>query len=473
MRRQVTYATTDTSPCGGRRVVVAELLLFTLLVAAACGVNPIHEPPPLLPTATATELPLPAAQPDRSALYYLVSDDPLKGTVAGALALSDGSVLWRTPVVQGLTHTAAIGGGIVYIGEGSQGRLLPDQFPMEALSEANGALLWQSRFPATAVAPLAENGDLVFVQVDGLIPPPTPVPSPNSEPTPAPPPPPNAILALRAGQSAPLWRLDVPGDILPWATADDSTLYAIVSGLDPSAPLFGDLTAIDTVDGHVRWQLPLQSPPPSYSVPVESDGVLYFSEQYCACRTLIPSTMLAVRASDGKVLWQKTAPDGVVTAGTVVTGGMVSYDFVRANNDPGGGIIALRAADGSPGWQVSWPSAVPDGFAGGEGVLYAATVAPSGQWGQLAVAAFDAQTGAQLFDLPVPQLPVQLDSPPGQGAFQEAGGTLYFVSPGNPIATGATAQLVSVVLALRASDGSLKWARRLDGDVEPSIFVVP
>ncbi|HEV2332442.1 MAG TPA: hypothetical protein VGV16_04705, partial [Gammaproteobacteria bacterium] len=89
------------------------------------------------------------------------------------------------------------------------------------------------------------------------------------------------------------------------------------------------------------------------------------------------------------------------------------------------------------------------------------------------VAAYDAQTGAQLFDRPVPRLPVQLDSPPGQGAFQETGGTLYFASPGNPIATGATAQSVSVVLALRASDGSLKWARRLDGDVEPSIFVVP
>ncbi len=283
----------------------------------------------------------------------------------------------------------------------------------------------------------------------------------------------DAILALRAGQIAPLWRLDVPGDIAPWAMADDSTLYAMVSGLDPSAPPFGDLSAIDARDGKVRWQLALQSTLPSYSVPVESGGVLYFSEQYCACRSLIPSTMLAVRASDGKVLWQKTAPDGVVTTGTVVTGGMVSYSYARANNDPGGGIIALHAADGSPGWQVSWPSAIPDGFVGGDGVLYAATVAPSGREGQLAVVAYNVQTGAPLFDRPLPRLPVQLDSPSGQGGFQEAGGTLYFVSPGNPIATGPTAQLVSMVLALRASDGSPKWARTLDGDIEPTFFVVP
>jgi outer membrane protein assembly factor BamB len=470
---RATSATAETSSRGKRRVALVVLLLLTLLVAAACGVsNPIHQPVPLTPTPSPTAPPLPAAQPDRSALYYLVSDDPLKGTVAGALALSDGSVLWHTPVVQGLTHAAAIGGGIVYIGEGSQGRPLPDELPMEALSEANGALLWQSRFPATAVAPLAESGGLVFVQADNLISPPTPVPSPNTEPTPTPPPP-NAIFALRAGQRVPLWRLDIPGDIFPWAVAGDGALYAIVSGLDPSAPTFGDLTAIDVLDGHVRWQLPLQSPPPAYTFPVESGGVLYFSEQYCDCHSLIPSTMLAVRASDGKVLWQKTAPDGAVTLETVVTGGMVSFSYARANNDPGGGIIALHAADGSPGWQVSWPSALPDGISGGNSMLYAATVAPSGNAGQLAVAAYDAQTGAQLFDRPLPRLPVQLDSPPGPGAFQEVDGTLYFISPGNPIATGGIARLVSMVLALRASDGSLKWARVLDGDVEPTFFVVP
>jgi hypothetical protein len=100
-------------------------------------------------------------------------------------------------------------------------------------------------------------------------------------------------------------------------------------------------------------------------------------------------------------------------------------------------------------------------------------VAPSGREGQLAVVAYNVQTGAPLFDRPLPRLPVQLDSPPGQGGFQEAGGTLYFVSPGNPIATGPSAQLVSMVLALRASDGSPRWARTLDGDIEPTFFVVP
>src|SRR5260221_625422 len=282
-----------------------------------------------------------------------------------------------------------------------------------------GGLLGRSGRPARAAAPGGERGDLVWVKVEGLIPPATPVPSPNTEPTPAPPPPPNAILALRAGQIAPLWRLDVPGDIAPWALADDSTLYAMVSGLDPSAPPFCDLSSIDARDCNVRWQLALQSTLPSYSVPVESGGGLFFSGQYCACRSLIPSTMLAVRASDGKVLWQKTAPDGVVTTGIVVTGGMVSYSYARANNDPGGGIIALHAADGSPGWQVSWPSAIPDSVVGGDGVLYAATVAPSGREGQLAVVAYNVPTGAPLFDRPLPRLPVQLDSPPGQGRSEE------------------------------------------------------
>ena len=470
--RQATNATVDTLLHGMRRVAVALILLPPLLVAVACAVsNPVHEPPPVSPTPSPTMPPLPPAQADRSALYYL-SADPLKGTTVGALGLRDGARHWSS-LVPGMADAAAVGGGIVYVGEGSQGRPLPDEIPMQALSEAGGTLLWQSRFPASAASPLAVSGPLVLVQIDGIVPPPTPLPLPNApEPTPAPPPPPNAIMALGSANGAPLWRLDVPGGIAQWAGVSNGVLYVVVSGLDPSSPLGGDLTAIDVRDGHVRWQVPLQSPLIPTSDPIESGGVLYFSEQYCDCRALIPSTMLAVRASDGRVLWQMTAPDGAVTTGVVVTGGMVSYSYTLAHG-PGGGIVALHASDGSPAWQVSWSSVAPDGFAGGGGVLYAIAEASSGASSGLAVASFDAQTGALLFDRPVPRLPVQLDGTPGEGTLQEAGGTLYFVSPAMPVQTGATAQLVSVALALRASDGSLTWARALDGNVERSFFVVP
>ena len=453
-------------------LALALLLLLALLVTSACGMNnPIHEPPPLRPTSTPTELPLPQAGPDHSALYYL-SSDPLKGTTLGALGVRDGTSLWLG-VVPGIADSAVIGGGIVYVGEGSQGRPLPGEIPMEALSESNGALLWQSHFPAAAIAPLAVSDSLVFVQANGVIPPPTPLPLPNTPtPTPTPPPLPNAIIALRAGYSAPLWHRDMPGAIFPWAIADDNALYAVIGNPDPSALLGDDLTAIDARDGHTRWQLPLQSALPAFTAPVESGGVLYFSEQYCACHTLVPSTMLAVRASDGKVLWQKTAPDAVVTEETVVTGGIVSFSYTHANG-LGGGFIALHAADGSPAWQVSWSSITPDGFAGSNGALYAAVETPSGRASQLALVAYDARSGAQIFDRPLPRLPVQLDSTPGGGTLREAGGTLYFVSPGMPIQSGSAARLVSMTLALRASDGSLSWARMLDGNVEPSFFVVP
>lgn len=471
--RQAAKTSLLTSSRGEQRVAGVALLLLTLLVAGACGTrNSIHEPPPVTPTPTPTALPLPPARPDRSALYYVSSGAP-QGTVVGGLGPRDGISLWRSSV-PGITADVAIGGGTVYVGEGPQGRLLPAEVPMEALSEANGGALWRSQLPAAAVAPLAVRGELVFVQVAGLTPPPTPWPLPNTPtPTPAPPPAPNAIMALRAGQSAPLWRVDVLGDIFPWAVADDNALYAVIGGPD-STILSADLTAIDAHDGRVRWRVPLQSVLPAYSAPVESGGVLYFSEQYCACRTLIPSTLLAVRASDGRVLWQRTAPDGAVTTGAVVvTRGIVGYSYTRANGVGGGGIIALHIADGTPAWQVSWSSKASDGLAGGDGMLFVALATPAGDESKLTVAAYDTRTGTQLFERPLPQLPVRFESTAVAGALQEAGGTLYFVSPGMPAQTGGTAQLVSVALALRASDGSLKWAQTLDGNVQPNFVVVP
>src|SRR5258707_2618240 len=71
--RRATNAIAETSVHRERRVVAATLLLLTLLLAEACGVNPIHEPSQLALTPTPTALPLPAARPDRSALYYRFS----------------------------------------------------------------------------------------------------------------------------------------------------------------------------------------------------------------------------------------------------------------------------------------------------------------------------------------------------------------------------------------------------------------
>src|SRR5260221_3430254 len=252
----------------------------------------------------------------------------------------------------------------------------------------------------------------------------------------------------------------------PSATACSTWSPRLELTATSTTPPTYSLLALDTGTGKPLWQLALQSPLGGSSAPVLSAGVLYLAEQYFQASTgYTPrSVILAIKASDGTVLWQ-TTPVAAAAGNVVVSDGTVCYSYISVNGSRGG-IVALHVADGSLSWQATTQSGGPVPLAAGNGVLYAVD---QGKWAlvglQLTLHAYDASTGKSIFEQPFPSLPVQL-VPDAYMQLQVVGGAIYLVTWGVPAQTSsptAERQQMSVVLALSASDGSLKWDHTSDG----------
>jgi outer membrane protein assembly factor BamB len=181
---------------------------------------------------------------------------------------------------------------------------------------------------------------------------------------------------------------------------------------------------------------------------------------------------VAIRGSDGAILWQKAPPGVIATGPVVVAAGHVCFGY-SLFNAPGGGIMALRASDGSPAWQTSLPNIPQVELAGGAGARYS-LLPGAGASGLPSLTAYSASTGKALYQHPFPSLPVQFIP-----AFEQppvvTGGTLYVVAPAEP-ATGPPSktgpQPLTVLMALNASNGGLKWYRTFDAFIAQTPVVV-
>lgn len=442
-----------------RRSIVALLAIGGLLAATACDTN----------STTTLHATTSTPQQVHGALYvFATNQGPTgpAGTDVYALDLSAGKLLWHSPR-SGTEAGAAIGGGTLYLGTAQAGSALP-QGALETLNASTGMSGWQKMQSPGIYVPLAASSDAVFTDAFTFV---------NSQG-----PPRESVQALRASDGAPLWSFAVgqPGAAAtsPTATLGDGALYLVTASEATATfkalPTY-TLLALDTGTGKPLWRLALQSSLPVFTAPVLSNGVLYLSEQYFpgAGPGSPPSSfILAVRVRDGAVLWRST-PLGA-SGSVVVSGGMVYYSYGLMDG-PGGGIVALRAADGSSSWQATTQSGGPVPLAAGDGVLYTAEQSKSATAVVLKLHAYDASTGRTIFERPFPSLPIQPDLGPGS-PLQVVAGSIYLVVTGVSAQTGTLAtppQPVSIVLALNASDGSLKWGRTLLGAAGPSYFVVP
>ena len=352
-----------------------------------------------------------------------------------ALRASDGAQLWHTTSNGPEISTPVVANGVVYVGT-QEARVL-------ALRAGSGTQLWQySDNYVGLFSPQLVNG-VLYVSTNGVQP--------------------GDVYALRASDGRLLWRYEA-------STTLNST--TVINGVAYITSQDGTLTALRTTDGHKLWQRALGSGNlGTMWEPVQAQGgILYVAmtrmsaptastsspgllpqalaigsllwENFQAVQT-IPhkegvSTLYAIRASDGTMLWHFTmnsGKNGIVGWLSVEAG--VVYASVMDASKPDtstGHLYALRSTTGSVLWHHDDKNTSPSGAVLSNGVIYASAYS---QDRNDVVYALRARDGSLLWrhamGLPVYNAPVL------------NGATVYVGT-----ADGS-------VYALRADNGAVKW----------------
>ncbi len=309
-------------------------LLALALVAVACGAN--H----------ATGRPPPAAFPRA----YVVST-----TTVSAWRMDTGTRLWQMSLVPGAaTPQSVINGTTLYIADGA----------VSAVRVTDGHVLWTVALPDAAQesAPIVANGD-VFVDTS------------------------MELYAFQATDGTLLWRYDHPL-AMPDLVADGATLYLASN----------DVIALNASDGTNRWEATLAEgmyttqaaqaltlAGPTLYVQTQSDAVFALDAQTGAQRWVFQSpgglsapvigsgtvyvatfvapvvaqgagaptyTVLALKPSDGSVLWHTTLTPTDALGSTTPAPILMNTTLYVLAGPTGGDVIALRTSDGSRLWDV-------------------------------------------------------------------------------------------------------------------------
>jgi len=201
---------------------------------------------------------------DATAVY---TDAAGCGVTLTALRASDGHALWQWQVGTG-GATPALAGNVLYVNE------YGDVYAVDA---SNGVPIWHKQTGSTSnnSFALVANG-IVYAVVDF------------------------SVYALRAGDGSQVWRSGVGGNLLePSLAADGGALYAVDTR--------GSAYAMRAADGSIAWTIKPASG--GYVRQAARDGIVYLDS--ASIGGVSPSSIVAVRASDGTALWQRQVGVGV------------------------------------------------------------------------------------------------------------------------------------------------------------------
>jgi outer membrane protein assembly factor BamB len=468
---------------GGTVFLVLVVILASVLSSRS---QPLHQPshsrPVPVPTAMSRSIPTPAATPINAPVW---SDHNVNLTIADgvayagtsddavyALHTSDGSLLWHTGIDGSVEELPVVANGVIYVDSfvglngpahlyalrASDGTVLwhyssnsyisrptldsgvvyiaSQGDGVTALRASGGARLWH--FPGSAYqTPSVVNGVLyVNASVDGQS---------------------GIVYALRASDGTVLWRYSTSGSV-DTLTVQNREVYVFSQN---------KLSALRASDGHQLWNRPMDAT--FYQSPQLFAGVIYFMATKISLETptarstgLLPQTMAvgsllwsngqaiavkettplkegkssvyAIRASDGTVLWQHPMNNGGDSFADwlQVEHGVVYTSMVVANSSNTGIISALQSSNGAVIWQ-DMINGSPSGVLLVGGVIYASAGAASSS----AVYALRARDGALLWSYPI-----------DGSVFNEPllVGTTVYTAAGN-----------GMVYALRAVNGTLVW----------------
>jgi outer membrane protein assembly factor BamB len=344
------------------------------------------------------------------------------GYIAGyvyALRVSDGSLLWR--YTRGnYVNMPTVVNGVAYIGSGDD--------TVSALRASDGSLLWRYTTKGyVGSSPLVVNG-VVYVSDNG------------------------SVYALKASDGSLLWRYTAKGLYTP--TVVNGVVYVSAGGI----------VALQASNGTVLWRYALAST--DFSPPTVVNGIVYtigtkFSPETAfassggyllqtAVRT-VPSkektplweqapfkfggisSVYAMRASDGALLWHYMANKGEDISGpflSVVNGVIYIVTNVDVSKNY---IYALRGSDGSVLWRSTTEYA-PNNALVANGVIYIGLDAGTDGG---TISALRVSNGSLLWRSPV---------------YGTVFNTPILVGESLYVGTGG-----GFVYALQASNGSLLW----------------
>jgi outer membrane protein assembly factor BamB len=354
-----------------------------------------------------------------------------------ALRADDGMMLWQYSS-QSYINTPVIGDGVIYIA--------PQSDQVIALRAGDGKSLWHFTAPQSFSYQIKSlfNGVLyVIAGTNGLS---------------------STVYALRASNGTVLWRYTTDGLEDMFMSPDGGAVYVFSQS---------KLSALRAGDGHQLWSQPIDTT--FDQSPQIIDGVIYLMAtkisletptarsvsslpQALAFGTLLlgngqaatttkqvpleatkplkegKSTLYAIRASDGTMLWQYPMNNGGNSfAGWLKVADGVVYTsiVIPGNNDNTGSIAALRSSDGKILWQDKITGS-PSGVLLADGTIYTGVDASSS-----AVYALRARDGVLLWGYPV-------------------SGTLF----GDPVLFNTTVYFGAgngMAYALRADNGAVVW----------------
>ncbi|MGZ3583553.1 MAG: outer membrane protein assembly factor BamB family protein [Ktedonobacterales bacterium] len=285
---------------------------------------------------------------------YLVTDSVGAASTSNnhgiyALRISDGKLRWHYPTVDPVVAAPLVADGVVYASAGTS---------LLALNASDGTLLWR--------LPLAANGrpdiGLWLSGANGIV---YVIAGEKSQDLPLSISGDNASLfALRGSDGRQLWRVDLGSDYYTQPSAPvivDGVIY-VRAGASRADRARGDTTsahlyALRASDGMLLWQYQETGPSttpaaidPQIFQPVFADGWVYSYDRF--------GNVIALRASDGQLIWKRqiSSRDGI--AGLSVGGGalFVSVNGAIMQGSTGGIpqpnlLFALRAGDGKTLWQ--------------------------------------------------------------------------------------------------------------------------
>lgn len=456
-------------PRGWQYVTIGGTVLLVLAVIFAGLLSfgkrtmsqPSHPRPTSVTGASSTpipsSIPTPFATPIQSPgfsgryLNVTIADGvAYVGTVNNAmyaLRISDASLLWRSKINGVPTDRPQVGNGAIYISTyvGQNGPAY-----VYALRASDGSLLW--RFKSSSYSyfslPMAESSVVYVASQEGV----TALKTSSgtllwhySTTADAPAPPlvvngvvyassyvndgPGTLYALRGSDGALLWKYTT-GSFISTPMVNNGVVYVTSDG--------GTLAALHASDGHQLWKQTLDA---SLTQPPQLvNGVLYMT----ATKILPPASAarsggspLQVMAA-GALLWN-TFPMAPARQTVPHKQGISSVYAVRASD----GAVLWRYTMGGGGY--SWAS----WFSVEHGIVYAsASAITNDNTSKGDIYAFDSGNGSVLWHDKVQASP---------GSALLANGVIYLSS--------SNSSDVGTVYALRAGNGSLLWNYPISGSV--------